>query len=163
MSKPSRLPAVAGTLTGLLAAALGAWYLYPGHVGPQGAAPAVPAQASTSQPASAAPRAALSSAQATERLMALPELVELSARIEKLSGGKSHGGVLESGAAPRIVDGKPYYELTFVENTPERANRLITFLVSAGDGTILVEDDADDRLLTLEQWRNAHPEKPAAP
>ena len=144
MSKPSRFPALAGTVAGLLAAALGAWYLYPGHLGPAKTPPAATA---------ARPQATI--AQATERLLALPELRAQADAIEKQSGGTSHGGVMENGTAPRIVNGNPYYELTFIESAPEQVHRLGTFLVSAVDDDILVQDEAADRLLTLKEWRQS--------
>src|SRR5689334_17047174 len=54
--------------------------------------------------------------QATAELMALPELKAWSQQIEKESHGKVHGAVIEDDPAPRIIDGKPYYQLSFVEN-----------------------------------------------
>jgi pyruvate/2-oxoglutarate dehydrogenase complex dihydrolipoamide acyltransferase (E2) component len=67
MKKPSRFPAVAGTLAGLLTAAFGAWLLYPQHIGPgatlsrPAAAAVAPSPAtppSRAAPAAAAPPAA---------------------------------------------------------------------------------------------------------
>ena len=146
MSKPSRFPALAGTVAGLLAAALGAWYLYPGHF---------PGGPSKAPPAATAPRTQATIAQATERLLALPELRAQADAIERESGGTAHGGVMENGTAPRVVNGKPYYELTFIESAPEQVHRLGTFLVSAVDDDILVQDEAADRLLTLAEWRQS--------
>jgi hypothetical protein len=148
MSKPSRFPALAGTVAGLLAAALGAWYLYPGHFAGHSGPGTTPAA-----PTAARPQATI--AQATERLLALPELRAQADAIERQSGGTSHGGVMENGTAPRVVDGKPYYELTFIESAPEQVHRIGTFLVSAVDDDILVQDEAADRLLTLDEWRRA--------
>ncbi|AXA94222.1 hypothetical protein [Massilia sp. YMA4] len=152
MSKPSRLPAVAGTLAGLLAAGLGVLYFAP-H------GDKAPAPAATNQ----APAQRLSREQAMEHLLALPELKAWSAAIEKNSGGSHHGAVIEYDPAPRLVDGKPYYQLNFVENTPQAAVAWQGFLVGT-NGDILVEDEANDQLLTLARWRSEQqPMQRAAP
>lgn len=161
MSKPSRLPAVAGTLAGLLAAALGAWYLYPQHVGQVPAAAPAPSASSASSAASAATpaalaapaasRQALTSDQAVARLMALPELQAWAQQIETASGGKVHGAVIPFDPGLRTVNGRQYHQLSFVENRPEAAVTWQSFLVGAADGEILV--DEDDTLLPLARWR----------
>jgi hypothetical protein len=144
MSKPSRLPAIAGALAGLLAAGLGVMYF-----APHGDKTPAPAPAASSQ----APAQRLSRQQAMEHLLALPELKAWSAAIEKNSGGSHHGGVIEYDPAPRLIDGKPYYQLNFVENTPQAALTWQGFLVGT-DGTILVEDEASEQPLTLARWRS---------
>jgi hypothetical protein len=155
--KSSHLPAVAGTLAGLLAATLGAWYLYPQHVGP---APARPAVAASSAPAAAPapapvpvdkPAQALTREQAVARLMALPELQAWARRIEAASGGTVRGAVIPFDPAPRTVDGRQYYQLSFVENRPDAAVTWQSFLVGAADGEILVDDD--ETPLPLARWR----------
>lgn len=153
MSKPSRLPAVAGTLAGLLAAGLGVMYF-----APLGDKPS-PAPAASSH----APAQRLNRDQAMEHLLALPELKAWSAAIEKNSGGAHHGAVIEYDPAPRLVDGKPYYQFNFVENTPQAAVTWQGFLVGTG-GDILVEDEASDQLLPLARWRSEQqPMQRAAP
>lgn len=147
MSKPSRLPAVAGTLAGLLAAGLGVLYFYP-HSG-KAPTTTVPAPAETAAPAPTR----LTREQAVERLMALPELKAWSAAIEKTSAGARHGAVIEYDPAPRLVDGKSYYQMSFVENSPQAAVTWQGFLVGMASGDILVEDEASDTLLDLERWR----------
>ncbi|WEF33048.1 hypothetical protein [Pseudoduganella chitinolytica] len=155
MSKFSRLPAVAGTLAGLLAAGLGVLYFYP----PGGK----PLPAAAPPTSSHAPAQRLSRDQAMEHLLALPELEAWSAAIEKNSGGAHHGAVIEYDPAPRLVDGKPYYQLNFVENTPQAAVTWQGFLVGTG-GDILVEDEATDQLLPLARWRSEQqPMQRAAP
>ncbi|WBS01923.1 hypothetical protein OU994_27290 [Pseudoduganella sp. SL102] len=166
-SKSSHLPALAGTLAGLLAAALGAWYLYPQHVGP-GTGPArvpvaAPATASPASPTASAPAPAaasvaatqpgqpLTSEQAVARLMALPELQAWAQRIEKASGGAVRGAVIPFDPAPRTVNGRQYHQLSFVENRPEAAVTWQSFLVGVADGEILVDDD--ESLLPLARWR----------
>lgn len=165
MSKPSRFPAVAGTLAGLLAAAFGAWHLYPQHIGP-GAGRAQPAAtasapAATQPPSTAtapapapapAPARALSRDQAVARLMALPELQAWASHIERASGGAARGAVIPFDPALRIIDGKGYYQLSFVENRAEAAITWQGFLVGAADGEILVDDD--EAPLPLERWRS---------
>lgn len=148
MSKPSRLPAVAGTLAGLLAAGLGVLYFYP-HSGKTPTPSALPAPAATTGSAPAS----LTRDQAVQRLMALPELKAWSTAIEKNSGGAHHGAVIEYDPAPRLVDGKPYYQMSFVENTPQAAVTWQGFLVAVAGGDILVEDETTDALLDVERWR----------
>ncbi|WP_426110289.1 hypothetical protein [Massilia sp. PWRC2] len=93
--------------------------------------------------------------QAIAVLMALPELKAWTAYIEKASAGKTHGAVLEYGAEPQQIDGKTYFRLSYVENGQEQVLRWEDFLVEQDVGTIRVEDDETDRLMTLEQWRLA--------
>ncbi|GGY12439.1 hypothetical protein [Pseudoduganella dura] len=156
MSKPSHFPAVAGTLAGLLAAAFGAWHLYPQHVGP-GAAPARSTAATVAAPAAAPaaaprpPKQALTRDQAVTRLMALPELQAWAKHIESASGGAVRGAVIPFDPALRTVNGRQYHQLSFVENRPDAAVTWESFLVGAADGAILVDDD--ETLVPLERWR----------
>ena len=85
--------------------------------------------------------------------MALPELKRWADAIEKHSGGERHGALIETDPAPRAVNGKPYYQLTFVEDGDDRAQAMASFLVSHASGEILVEDDISGDLLPLVQWR----------
>ncbi|MBC7860203.1 MAG: hypothetical protein H7Z39_15830 [Burkholderiaceae bacterium] len=94
--------------------------------------------------------------QAAQTLMALPELKAWSVMIEKKSAGKTHGAVVEYDPAPRVVKGKRYWQLSFVENGAEAAERWESFLVSASDDEILVEDGATDELLSLKRWRKEY-------
>jgi hypothetical protein len=156
MRKHSHFPAVAGALAGLLAATLGAWYLYPQHVGPGSASPRPAAAASAApsralQPNRPAPGQALSREQAVARLMALPELQAWAKQIESASGGAVHGAVMPFDPALRTVNGRQYHQLSFVENRPDAAVTWQGFLVDAADGTILVDDEAAP--LPLERWR----------
>jgi hypothetical protein len=112
-------------------------------------APASAAQRAPSAPAAVA--TAPSKQQAMERLMALPELKAWSAYIARTSGDKAHGGLLDDGVA--TVNGKPYWQFGFVENSSDAAHRWQSFLVGQDDGDILVADDASDTNLTLAQWR----------
>lgn len=138
-SSSSRTPIIAGILAGLLAAGLGAYYVYQ----PQPAA---------TGPASA-PAAQDADAKAVDALMALPEIKAWSAYIEKASNGRAHGAVMESAPEQRLVDGKPYFQLSFFESTPDAAHRWESFLVSPDGKRILVEDLASDELFSLERWR----------
>lgn len=156
---------IAGTLAGLLAAGLGAYYL---QLHRPAATPAATAPAPISAPAAPAPEPAAAPAraaeapaghtrqQAAQALMALPELKAWSARIEKKSAGKMHGAVVEYDPAPRVVKGKRYWQLSFVENSAEAAERWESFLVSASDDEILVEDAVADELLSLKRWRKEY-------
>lgn len=86
-------------------------------------------------------------------LMALPELTAWSAQIERRSGGKAHGAVVEDNPAPREVNGKTYYQLSFVENRAQDARRQESFLVAQDGSDILVDDTESDALLSLQEWR----------
>jgi hypothetical protein len=91
--------------------------------------------------------------QAIAQLMALPELKAWSEQIEKKSGGKTHGAVIEDDPAPRVLDGKPYYQLSFVENQKDRIHRRASFLVAQQGDDVLVEDDAKGTVESLSEWR----------
>jgi len=142
----SRTSAIAGAVAGLLIAGFGAWYVSQ-HTSEAAVAPA---PAPLAAPAASA---ALSRQQAVEALMALPELKRWADAIEQRSGGERHGALIETDAKPREVNGKPYYQLTFVENGDDMAQAVASFLVSHVNGEILVEDDISGDLLPLEQWR----------
>ena len=114
------------------------------------------------KPAAPPPRPAVSQApsapvrtreQAIAALMALPELKAWSTQIEKSSHGKAHGAVIEDDPAPRILNGKPYYQLSFVEDRPQNVHRRASFLVAHQGDDILVEDDAADTVQSLGEWR----------
>jgi hypothetical protein len=149
MSKhtPSRLPAMAGVVTGLLAVGLGAWYLATPH-----AAALLPSALAAPMPQAIA---SLSRDQAAAKLMELPELKTWSAQIEQRSGGKLHGALVEYDPKPRDVNGQPYYQFTFVEDGEDAAQARESFLVSVQRGDILVEDVISGELLPLQRWRNA--------
>jgi hypothetical protein len=91
--------------------------------------------------------------QAEAALMALPELKAWSTQIEKSSHGKAHGAVIEDDPAPRVLNGKPYYQLSFVEDRPQNVHRRASFLVAQQGDDILVEDDANDTVQSLAEWR----------
>lgn len=167
-SSSSKTAAIAGTLAGLLAAGLAAAYLYEQRQQEAPARPVTVASAGTvaldgkaaQVAAVAAPDAKpmLGREQAVAALMALPELQAWSARIEKESGGKAHGAVMEYDTQLRTVNGKRYYQLSFVENSSDAAQRWESFLVGQTDGEILVDDDVDNTLLPLQRWRaEKHP------
>ena len=91
--------------------------------------------------------------QAMSALMALPELKAWSSVLEKSSGGKVTGALLEYDAKPRVIDGKSYYQLSFVENGSDAAHPWESFLVAQQGDEILVEDFSTGKTLTLDQWR----------
>ncbi|AWL06224.1 hypothetical protein ACFOHT_21280 [Massilia oculi] len=86
-------------------------------------------------------------------LLALPELQAWSRQIEQRSQGKAHGAVIEDDPVPREVNGKKYYQLSFVENRAENAHRRESFLVAQDGSEILVDDTDSDTLLSLQEWR----------
>jgi hypothetical protein len=104
---------------------------------------------------SAAPAPARTREQAMASLMAMPEIKTWSAQIEKSSRGKTHGALIEDDPAPRIINGQPYWQLSFVENRPDRAHRVQSFLVAQKSDEVLVEDLESDSMLTLSQWRRS--------
>lgn len=139
----SRKSAIAGAVAGLLVAGVGAWYVS-NHKSEAAVAPAAVAPLAND---------AVSRDQAVAELMALPELKRWADTIEKRSEGLRHGALIETDSKPRDVNGKPYYQLTFVENGDDMAQSMASFLVSHVDGEILVEDDISGDLLPLDQWR----------
>ena len=107
---------------------------------PAPAAPSVQAPAHTKQ-------------DAMDSLLALPELQAWSRQIEQRSKGKAHGAVIEDDPVPREVNGKKYYQLSFVENREQDVRRRESFLVSQDGGEILVDDLDSDNILSLQEWR----------
>ena len=103
--------------------------------------------------APAAPAPARTRDQAMAQLMALPEVKAWSDELEKNSHGKVHGAVIEDDPAPRLIDGKPYYQLSFVENRKQAVHRRASFLVAKSGDDILVEDGDSDALQSLAEWR----------
>jgi len=91
--------------------------------------------------------------QAVAALMALPELKTWSDQIEKRSHGAAHGAVIEDDPTPRIVEGKAYYQLSFVEDRKQDVHRRASFLVARQGDEILVEDLDNDTLQSLAEWR----------
>jgi hypothetical protein len=129
--------------------------------GCRGEKPAEPVQAPAAPvaaPASAAAPQTRSKEQAMAALMALPELKAWSSQLEKSSGGKVHGALIEYDPKPKLVDGKRYFQLSFVANSSDAAHRWESFLVAETGDEILVEDIATDKAMTLAQWRSSkHP------
>src|SRR5450830_73050 len=98
----SKTAIIAGTLAGLLAAALGATYVYQ-H-----------AQQERPEAATAGKVEARQEEQAVMALMALPELKAWAAHIEKVSQGRAHGAVMLTAPEQREVEGQSYYQLSFL-------------------------------------------------
>jgi hypothetical protein len=96
---------------------------------------------------------ALTKEQAMANLMEVPEVKAWSAQIEKNSRGKAHGAVIEDDPQPRIINGKPYWQFSFVENRADAAHRRESFLVAQSGNEVLIEDAETDKLLTLTEWR----------
>lgn len=91
--------------------------------------------------------------QAMASLLALPEIKAWTAQIEKSSHGKATGAIMEDNPEPRVINGKKYWQLSFVENRPERAQRRESFLVAQAGSEILVEDPITDGVVSLAEWR----------
>ncbi|MES2300352.1 MAG: hypothetical protein V4582_25180 [Pseudomonadota bacterium] len=105
------------------------------------------------KPAAPAPVAGPSKQEAMAALMALPELKAWASRIESDSGGKLHAALMETDSRPKIVAGKSYWQVSFVENGADAARTWDSFLVGVDQGDILIEDFETDQQLSLEQWR----------
>ncbi len=90
---------------------------------------------------------------AMRALMELPELKAWTEHLETSSGGTVRGALIEYGPTPKSIKGKTYWQFSYVENSPEAAQRWESFLVSEHDTEILIDDDETDQPLTLEQWR----------
>jgi hypothetical protein len=121
---------------------------------------AAPAPAPVASPPSAPVSQTRSKEQAMAALMALPELKAWSGWIEKSSGGKARGALIEYDPTLKSIGGKRYFQLSFVENSTDAAHRWESFLVADTGDEILVEDAATEQTMTLEQWRAA--KKPMA-
>jgi len=91
--------------------------------------------------------------QAMASLLALPELQAWSRQIEQRSNGKAHGAVIEDDPTPREINGRKYYQLSFVENREQDVRRRESFLVAQDGGEILVDDLDSDNILSLQEWR----------
>jgi hypothetical protein len=91
--------------------------------------------------------------QAIAALMALPELKAWSEQIEKRSHGAAHGAVIEDDPSPRVIGGKAYYQLSFVEDRKQNVHRRASFLVAHEGDEILVEDLDNDTVQSLAEWR----------
>ena len=137
---PLRLLAVSLALACAVAGCKRAEREEPAKPAAQAAAPAVAAPARTKE-------------QAMTALLALPELKAWSQQIEKRSKGKARGAVIEDDPLPREINGKKYFQLTFVENRADDVRRRESFLVAQSGDEILVEDTETDTLLSLQEWR----------
>ena len=91
--------------------------------------------------------------QAIAALMALPELKTWADQIEKRSRGAAHGAVIEDDPNPRVIGGKAYYQLSFVEDRKQNVHRRASFLVAHEGDEILVEDLDSDAVQSLAEWR----------
>ena len=94
-------------------------------------------------------------ADAMKALMELPELKAWSTHLTQSSGGASNGALIEYGPTPKTIGGKKFWQISYVENTPDAAHRWESFLVGENTPEILVEDDDLDRTLTLDEWRES--------
>jgi len=91
--------------------------------------------------------------EAMSTLLALPEVKAWSAEIEKRSRGKAHGAIIEDNPQTRTINGRPYWQLSFVENRADKVQRRESFLVAQTGSQILVEDVENDSVLSLDEWR----------
>ena len=91
--------------------------------------------------------------QAMAALLALPEVKSWSAEIEKRSRGKAHGAIIEDDPTPRTLNGRQYWQMSFVENRAQSVQRRESFLVAKTGSEILVEDLKNDTVLSLDDWR----------
>jgi hypothetical protein len=101
------------------------------------------------------PDPAVTREQAMAALLALPEVKSWSQDIEKRSRGKAHGAVIEDDPTPRLINGRAYWQLSFVENRADKVQRRESFLVARTGNQILVEDTANDTVVPLDDWRRS--------
>ena len=99
------------------------------------------------------PEPAVTREQAMAALLALPEVKSWSQEIEKRSRGKAHGAIIEDDPTPRVINGREYWQLSFVENRADKVHRRESFLVARTGSQILVEDTASDTVVPLDDWR----------
>jgi hypothetical protein len=99
------------------------------------------------------PAPSLTREQAMAALLALPEVKTWSLDIEKRSRGKAHGAIIEDDPTPRTLNGKQYWQMSFVENRADKVQRRESFLVAQAGDQILVEDLEHDTVLSLDEWR----------
>lgn len=116
-----------------------------------------PQPAPAPAPAPGAPAAPavklVSKEQAMATLMVLPEIQNWSIEIAQRSRGKAQGAIIEDNPQPRSINGRAYWQLSFVENHAASVHRRASFLVAQTDATILVDDTDSDSVLTLDEWR----------
>lgn len=114
--------------------------------------PAAPPQPATPvvQPR---PDPAVTREQAMAALLALPEVKSWSQEIDQRSRGKASGAIIEDDPTPRLINGRAYWQLSFVENRADKVQRRESFLVARTGDQILVEDTANDTVLPLDDWR----------
>ena len=67
--------------------------------------------------------------------------------------GKAHGAVIEDDPTPRVINGTSYWQLSFVENRADKVQRRESFLVAKTGEQILVDDTANDTVVSLDEWR----------
>jgi hypothetical protein len=97
-------------------------------------------------------------------LAQLPELQSWSAHLQKISAGTVKGELVRFGPTPKTLNGKRYWQFSYVENQPDAARRWETFLVGENTPDILVDDLDTGAILTLAQWRTQkHPMTRIAP
>ena len=134
--------------TSLLAAILlaGCKDQQPPAAPPQSAKPAKPIIEQKAAPA-------VTREQAMAALLALPEVKAWSSEIEKRSRGKAHGAIIEDDQTPRTLNGKQYWQMSFVENRAASVQRRESFLVAHTGDQILVENLQNDTVLSLDEWR----------
>ena len=67
--------------------------------------------------------------------------------------GMVHGAVIEDDPNPRVIDGRKYYQLSFVEDRKQNVHRRASFLVAQQGDDILVEDAETATVQSLAEWR----------
>ncbi|MFP5391908.1 MAG: hypothetical protein ACLGI6_10240 [Gammaproteobacteria bacterium] len=86
-------------------------------------------------------------------LAELPELKAWSAHLDKMSSGTVHGELVRFSPMPKEIEGKHYWQFSYVEILPDAARRWETFLVGEDTPDILVDDLDTGAVLSLEKWR----------
>ena len=90
---------------------------------------------------------------AKQLLANLPEVKAWSSQLAKMSGGTVRGDLIRFAPTPRELNGKHFWQFSFVENLPEAARRWETFLVGEDTPEVLIDDLDNNTTMTLTRWR----------
>ena len=156
--------AIAAVIVAVIAAIVTVLFGMRALKAPHAAAPAVAAAVAPPEPPPPPYDGPRSQDEARELLAKLPELRTWSAHLQKMSAGTVHGDLVRFSPTPKTLDGKRYWQFSYVENLPDAARRWETFLVGENTPEILVDDIESGTTLTLAKWRaEKHPLNRIAP